>query len=33
MKEAKIIRTKISASNSKEIKDFSLSGSRLKFDG
>jgi DNA topoisomerase-1 len=33
MKPAKTIRTKISASNSKEIKDFSISGSRLIFDG
>jgi DNA topoisomerase-1 len=33
MKAAQTIRTKISASNSDDIKDFSLSGSRLKFDG
>ncbi len=33
MKDAETIRTKISASNSDEIKDFSLTGSRLKFDG
>lgn len=33
MSSAKILRTKVTASNSKQIKDFTLSGSRLIFDG
>ncbi len=33
MSVAKILRTKVLSSNSEEIKDFSLSGSRLIFDG
>jgi hypothetical protein len=33
MANAKILRTKVVASNSDKIKDFSLSGSRLFFDG
>jgi DNA topoisomerase-1 len=33
MMDARILRTKVTASNSDKIKDFSLSGSRLIFDG
>jgi hypothetical protein len=33
MSDAVMLRTKITASNSDDIKDFSVSGSRLVFDG